>query len=142
MQKKQFGIFELIAPLWTVTKKELTIYLEKIAPEHHSKQGSPTAYDRGDHNRDINYFLADTLTSICPGIGFTMFQGVAGFNRRMAPKLSSFFVCHNCGAHYQDHGEDNEPAHNQLYCNTCSHFIALGEIEPIALVRGLAPEKR
>lgn len=57
VQKKQWGDFTLISPLWTVTKKELTIYLELVAPKHHSKQGSPTDYDRGDHNRDINYFM-------------------------------------------------------------------------------------
>lgn len=134
MQKKEFGPFELVAPLWTITKKELTIYLEQVAPDSHSSQGSPTAYDRGDHNRDINYFLADTLSSICPGIGFTMFQGLADYNRRFAPKASRFLSCKNCGASYQNHNEEEIPAHNHLYCQTCSHFIALGEIRPIAIV--------
>lgn len=43
---KTWGEFIHTSPLWTITKKELTLYLKFVAPETHSKQGSPTDYDR------------------------------------------------------------------------------------------------
>ncbi|NDL00241.1 hypothetical protein GPY23_15145 [Photorhabdus bodei] len=73
---KTWGEFTHVSPLWTITKKELTLYLKIVAPEHHSKQGSPTDYDRGDHNRDINYFIADLLSGVWPGLGFNFFESL------------------------------------------------------------------
>jgi tRNA(Ile)-lysidine synthase TilS/MesJ len=130
-QEKKWGDFSLISPLWTITKKELTIYLNIIAPKKHSSQGSPTDFDRGDHNRDINYFAADLLTSTIPGYGFNLFEG----HKRSSQWKNNitYYKCHNCATTYSNLGI-SLPELNVKYCNTCLSLIKNGEIERLRIV--------
>lgn len=75
--EKTWGPYSQIFPLWPITKKELTLYLEYIAPPKHSAQGPPIFIDTGDHNRDLHYFLADHLQTLWPGFPLHLFHGIA-----------------------------------------------------------------
>ena len=122
MQRKSLGNFDLIFPLWSITKKELTIYLDLIAPQSHSTQSNPSQYDRGDHNRDIHYFLADTLSTLYPGIGYSLFIGHAEFNQRYVKK-TTFYKCSNCQSTFpESHDLDNN------LCFACDYFYRVGEL--------------
>lgn len=123
MQKKRFGDFELFFPLWAVTKKELTIYLSLVAPNHQSRQSYPTQYDRGDHNRDIHYFLADMLSNIYPGIGFSLFDAYQKFNSSYELKKEKFLFCDNCSATFPTNNQREE-----ILCTACDYFKQIGEI--------------
>lgn len=70
--QKRNGSSTLLHPLWTLTKKEITTYLEVIAPAHNT-QGSPTEFDRGSPSRDIFYLLADTIQTLWPGAAVHLF---------------------------------------------------------------------
>lgn len=129
MQKKNLGQFQLIFPLWAITKKELTIYLNLVAPNHHSGQSNPTQYDRGDHNRDIHYFLADMLSTLYPGIGHSLFTAYKEFNQRYGVKPKHFFSCGNCGAVFTDYNVLNSDLKYQILCSTCDYFTQIDEIE-------------
>jgi tRNA(Ile)-lysidine synthase TilS/MesJ len=124
MQKKQFGDFELFFPLWAITKKELTIYLSLIAPNHQSKQSNPTQYDRGDHNRDIHYFLADMMSTLYPGIGFSLFEAYEKFNSSYELKKEKFLSCSNCLATFPESSQKED----SFLCSTCDYFNQIGEI--------------
>ena len=131
--KKSWGKFELISPLWTITKKELTIYLEYVAPVLHTKQGSPTDYDRGDHNRDINYFMSDILQSIYPGIGHVFFESLCQLQKNYQFSKPSFYECKNCGITYNDKyskGDTIDPN----YCTHCLYLQSLGEIDKLKII--------
>lgn len=125
MQHKTFGQFDLFFPLWAITKKELTIYLSLIAPHHQSKQSNPTQYDRGDHNRDIHYFLADMLSNLYPGIGFSLFEAHAKFNSDYVLNKEKFCICSNCLSTFP---EDLNEVEASTLCSTCAYFAQIGEI--------------
>lgn len=129
MQKKNWGSFQLTFPLWSITKKELTIYLSLIAPNHHSEQSNPTQYDRGDHNRDIHYFLADTLSTLYPGIGYSLFTAYKEFNQRYGAHAKHFFNCNNCGAVFANSPLPNIDINSRTLCSTCDYFMQINEIE-------------
>lgn len=130
MQKKYLGQFQLAFPLWSITKKELTIYLNLVAPNHHSEQSNPTQYDRGDHNRDIHYFLADMLSTLYPGIGHSFFAAYQDFNERYEVKPKQFFTCDNCSTTFTDYSLPDSQPHSQTLCSTCEYFTKIDEIEP------------
>ncbi|MBC8951860.1 hypothetical protein [Xenorhabdus sp. PB62.4] len=104
-----------------------------VAPERHSKQGSPTDYDRGDHNRDINYFIADLLSGVWPGLGFNFFESLERLNKNYAIARPKYEVCNNCGITYTHaYGDDTD---NRKYKHVCSHCSYLMEVGEISLVR-------
>ncbi|MCW7549382.1 hypothetical protein OO184_15930 [Photorhabdus sp. APURE] len=126
---KTWGEFTHVSPLWTITKKELTLYLKIVAPEHHSKQGSPTDYDRGDHNRDINYFIADLLSGVWPGLGFNFFESLERLYKNYNIENPKYDVCDNCGITYTyAYGDDFDNRKFRHVCNHCSYLIEIGEI--------------
>lgn len=129
MQKKNLGPFQLVFPLWSITKKELTLYLNLVAPHHHSGQSNPTQYDRGDHNRDIHYFLADMLSTLYPGIGHSLFSAYKEFNQRYEIEPKQFFKCCNCQATFADYNVSNLSINSQTLCSTCEYFTKINEIE-------------
>ncbi len=129
MQKKHLGQFQLVFPLWSITKKELTIYLNLIAPNHHSGQSNPTQYDRGDHNRDIHYFLADMLSTLYPGIGHSLFAAYQDFNQRYEIQQKQFITCGNCHATFTDYHLSDSKLQSQVLCSTCEYFTKIDEIE-------------
>src|SRR3989338_5240865 len=128
VQRKTWGDFTIVSPLWTITKKELTIYLEQIAPPKHSKQGSPTDYDRGDHNRDINYFMADLLSACYPALGFSFFESLEQLNKNMGYKKPTFFQCRNCGITYDDRFMQGTLI-DKHFCEQCLFFQQEGELD-------------
>lgn len=133
--KKQWGDFTLISPLWMVTKKELTIYLEIIAPKSHSKQGSPTDFDRGDHNRDITYFIADLLSSVHPGFGYLMFNGLEEMHKNFSIKEPDYLRCNNCGITYNNVLLQGQEI-NTVFCDHC---IFLKEVDELNLLQCIEP---
>ena len=125
--RKTWGPFDLIYPLWGITKKELTIYLNCVAPHKHSAQGSPTAYDRGGHNRDIQYFIADSLQTLWPGFSYHAFEGYQKLMRNAAVNIEHC-QCTNCqGVYLKTKSEDSN--HNDDLCYLCSLLIELDQIE-------------
>lgn len=133
--KKQWGNFTLISPLWTITKKELTIYLEMVAPKSHSKQGSPTDFDRGDHNRDITYFIADLLSSVHPGFGYLMFNGLEEMHKNFSIKEPDYLRCNNCGITYNNVLLQGQEI-NTVFCDHC---IFLKEVDELNLLQCIEP---
>ncbi len=133
--KKQWGDFTLISPLWTVTKKELTIYLEIVAPKSHSKQGSPTDFDRGDHNRDITYFIADLLSSVHPGFGYLMFNGLEEMHKNFSIKEPDYLKCNNCGITYNNVLLQGQEI-NTVFCDHC---IFLKEVDELNFLQCIEP---
>ncbi|AUL97474.1 hypothetical protein [Vibrio vulnificus] len=132
---RTWGDFTHVSPLWTITKKELTLYLKLVAPETHSKQGSPTDYDRGDHNRDINYFIADLLSSVWPGFGFNIFESLERFTKNYDVKKPKYDTCTNCNITYTHaYGEDLDQRRYKHVCNHCSHLMEIGEISVLKRV--------
>lgn len=126
---KTWGEFTHTSPLWTITKKELTLYLKFVAPETHSKQGSPTDYDRGDHNRDINYFMIDLLSGLWPGLGFNFFESLERLNKNYNIQKTEYETCSNCGITYTHaYGKDIDQRKFIHVCNHCSHLMSVGEI--------------
>ncbi|MED2974243.1 hypothetical protein P4361_18600 [Fictibacillus sp. B-59209] len=95
--KKSFGRFDLIYPLWSISKKELTLYLEAMVPQH-NKQGSPSIFERGAFSRDIYYLVADTIETILPGAGMQLFLAQKMTNEFLKPYQYS--ECKNCGVTY------------------------------------------
>ncbi len=129
VQKKMWGDFTLVSPLFTIMKKELTLYLKLVAPQTHSRQGSPTDYDRGDHNRDINYFMADLLSGVYPGVGFSFFESLERMHKNYDIKQPEFEICSNCEITYSHaFGEDMDQREYKHVCSHCSHLISIGEI--------------
>jgi tRNA(Ile)-lysidine synthase TilS/MesJ/sulfur carrier protein ThiS len=116
---KSWGSFQLIYPLWGITKKELTIYLECVAPKKHSSQGSPTEFDRGGFNRDIQYFVADSVQTLWPAFSYHAFEGY----QRLVGKKAAIPSrrCENCGGtfalyHQEAHEAAGEP---ETRCHLC-----------------------
>jgi tRNA(Ile)-lysidine synthase TilS/MesJ len=132
---KTWGKFTHTSPLWTITKKELTLYLKFVAPETHSKQGSPTDFDRGDHNRDINYFMVDLLSGLWPGLGFNMFESLERLNKNYSFTRPEYEECPNCGITYTHaYGKDTDIRKFPHVCSHCSHLMSIGEISPVTKV--------
>jgi len=121
---KKWGEFELIYPLWPITKKELTLYLEAIVPEHNT-QGSPTEFDRGALNRDIYYLLADTIGTIFPGAAYQLFKGHQKETREFLKPLE-YKKCVNCGSVYNNsyNNQQNEEDDSDA-CDLCKLFDKL-----------------
>lgn len=129
---KTWGDFTHTSPLWTITKKELTLYLKFVAPETHSKQGSPTDFDRGDHNRDINYFIIDLLSGLWPGLGFNFFESLERLNHNYNFIRPEYKICPNCGITYtRAYGKDIDNRRFLHVCSHCSHLMNIGEIAHI-----------
>lgn len=98
--KRTYGDFTLIYPLWNISKKELTLYLEEIAKEH-NYQGSPSRFERGALSRDIYYFIVDTLETINPGISYQIIEAQKIFKNNFL-KTFEYKRCENCGCTYTD----------------------------------------
>lgn len=133
---KTWGDFTHTSPLWTITKKELTLYLKFIAPDSHSKQGSPTDFDRGDHNRDINYFIVDLLSGVWPGLGFNFFESLERLNKNYKFSRPEYDICPSCSITYTHaYGKDIDDRKFTHVCSHCSHLIKIGEIPPLIAVK-------
>lgn len=121
--QKSWGHFQFIYPLWAITKKELTIYLELVAPEAHSSQGSPAHFDRGGMNRDIQYFLSDSVQTLWPGFSFHAFEGYSQLMR--STNFSQLHhQCPHCKGIY--FAEDQQ---EERICHLCEHLFDLKQVQ-------------
>lgn len=120
---RNYGDFKLIYPLWPVSKKELTLYLEAINKAH-NKQGSPSTFERGALSRDIYYFMIDTLETICPGISYQLMEATK-ISTANSLKPIKYKTCQNCGTTYS--ADYEAPAERTFerkegLCDLCNMF--------------------
>jgi len=114
--RKRNGASTLIHPLWTLSKKEITTYLEALTP-HHNTQGSPTEFDRGAPSRDIFYLLADTIQALWPGAPGHLFLNHRESSDRAAKNMS-FARCSYCSADIDVSTADPMPKGD--ICDSCT----------------------
>lgn len=125
--RKSWGPFELIYPLWGITKKELTLYLEVVAPAAHCAQGSPTAYDRGGHNRDVQYLVADSLQTLWPGFSYHVFEGYQKLFAQAAIAVRHR-QCRNCQGVYVVREAGSQQSESN-FCHLCEMLDDVGQLE-------------
>ncbi len=71
-------------PLFRITKKELTLYLEIVAPEL-NRQGTPGRFTTGPQERSMAYAITDHLHDLWPGIDYYVFEAyIDQFAERMS----------------------------------------------------------
>lgn len=120
---RKFGSHEIIYPIWSISKKELTLYLEAIAQEH-NHQGSPSKFERGAMSRDIYYFIVDTLETICPGISYQIVESNKIISKNYT-KDYSYKNCTVCGCTFtNDYNGINtgKEKYESDICDLCSMF--------------------
>lgn len=118
--KKKYGHFDLIYPLWPITKKELTLYLEAVVPEH-NRQGSPTEFDRGALSRDIFYLIVDTLETILPGAAMQLFKA-HDHEQKVFHKELEYKTCCNCKSQYCTSYIKSQEKRVKGVCDLCDLF--------------------
>jgi tRNA(Ile)-lysidine synthase TilS/MesJ len=70
---RRVGDFEYIFPIYRLTKKELTIYLELVDPTL-NRQGTPGRFTTGPGERSLAYAVTDNLYELWPGIDYYLFE--------------------------------------------------------------------
>lgn len=118
--KRTIGELEYVFPLFRITKKELTLYLEIVAPEL-NRQGTPGRFTTGPQERSMAYAITDHLYDLWPGIDYYVFEAYRSF----AERLGSFEhdQCRTCGASYLPQPGTHNP---KALCDVC-HFFAMRE---------------
>jgi tRNA(Ile)-lysidine synthase TilS/MesJ/sulfur carrier protein ThiS len=117
---RTIGDLRYVFPLFRVTKKELTLYLEIVAPEL-NRQGTPGRFTTGPQERSMAYAITDHLYDLWPGIDYYVFQAYQSMTERLS--LPEHDVCRVCGAAYQPQPGVNNP---KALCDVC-HFFAMNE---------------
>lgn len=91
---REIGDFRYTFPLYRITKKELTLYLELVAPEW-NRQGAPGRFTTGPDERSMSYAIADHLLELWPGADYYAFSGFAEMQKYFVPQ--ELQLCTNCG---------------------------------------------
>lgn len=113
---REIGGMRYIFPLYRVTKKELTLYLELVAPEL-NRQGTPGRFTTGPDERSMSYAITDHLFDLWPGIDYYLFSSFENMQRYMFPMLES--NCRICeGVYLMQEGVSNAPD----LCDVCDFF--------------------
>jgi tRNA(Ile)-lysidine synthase TilS/MesJ len=113
---REIGQLRYVFPLYRVTKKELTLYLELVAPEL-NRQGTPGRFTTGPDERSMSYAIADHLIDLWPGIDYYLFSAFENMQRYMFPFVES--TCLICGGVYLlQEGVPNPAA----VCDVCDFF--------------------
>jgi tRNA(Ile)-lysidine synthase TilS/MesJ len=94
---RHLGPIRHVFPLYRVTKKELTLYLEFVAVEL-SRQGAPGQFTTGPDERSMAYAVTDWLYDLWPGIDYYVFASFANTQRYSFPMVEQ--VCRTCGGIY------------------------------------------
>lgn len=116
--KRRVGGFSYIFPLYRTTKKELTLYLELVAPEL-NQQGRPGRFTTGPAERSLAYAVTDHLLDLWPGMDHYLFSAFENVQRSMMPPNEE--TCAVCGATYfAQEGVDNPVTR----CDVCDFFAA------------------
>lgn len=114
--KRRIGHFNYVFPLYRITKKELTLYLELVAPEL-NRQGSPGKFTTGPEERSLAYAITDHLYDLWPGIDYYLFKAFENMQEFMIPRQHE--KCANCGASILklSHKENVN-----VLCDVCDEF--------------------
>ncbi len=118
--KRTIGLLEYVFPLFRITKKELTLYLEIVAPEL-NRQGTPGRFTTGPQERSMAYAITDHLYDLWPGIDYYVFEAFRSFAERMGTLEHD--ECRTCGASYLPQPGVRGP---KGLCDVC-HFFAMRE---------------
>ncbi|MFC5906272.1 hypothetical protein [Streptacidiphilus monticola] len=94
---RELGGMRYVFPLYRITKKELTLYLELVAPEL-NRQGAPGRFTTGPDERSLAYAMADHLYDLWPGIDYYVFNAFENVQRSLLPAVEDH--CRNCGGTY------------------------------------------
>lgn len=113
---REIGGMRYIFPLYRVTKKELTLYLELVAPEL-NRQGTPGRFTTGPDERSMSYAITDHLFDLWPGVDYYLFSAFEAMQRYMFPMIES--TCRICtGVYLLQEGVPNAPD----LCDVCDFF--------------------
>lgn len=122
---REIGGMRYIFPLFRVTKKELTLYLELVAPEL-NRQGTPGRFTTGPDERSMSYAITDHLFDLWPGIDYYLFSAFENMQRYMFPMVEA--ECRVCGGVYLlQEAVSNAPD----LCDVCD-FFARRELTTVA----------
>lgn len=114
---REIGPFRYVFPLFQITKKELTLYLELVAPEL-NRQGPPGRFTTGPGERSLAYAMADHLYTLWPGIDYYVFEAFERMQSYMRPPIEA--TCQVCGATMLvDNSAKAIPA---AMCDVCDYF--------------------
>ena len=113
---RELGEFRYVFPLYRITKKELTLYLELVAPEL-NRQGAPGRFATGPDERSMAYAIADHLYDLWPGIDYYLFSAFENVQRSLLPIVDD--VCRVCGGRYLCQEGVRNPAG---LCDVCGFF--------------------
>jgi tRNA(Ile)-lysidine synthase TilS/MesJ/sulfur carrier protein ThiS len=94
---RQIGKLRYDFPLFRITKKELTLYLELVAPDL-NRQGTPGRFTTGPGERSMAYALTDHLLDLWPGVDYYIFDAYRQLSERF--ELAVYDECRVCGAAY------------------------------------------
>lgn len=94
---REIGGMRYVFPLYRITKKELTMYLELVAPEL-NQQGTPGRFTTGPEERSMAYAIADHLYDLWPGIDYYLFNAFENVQHSMKPAAED--TCRICKVHY------------------------------------------
>jgi tRNA(Ile)-lysidine synthase TilS/MesJ/sulfur carrier protein ThiS len=117
---RTIGELRYVFPLFRITKKELTLYLELVAPEL-NRQGTPGRFTTGPGERSMAYAITDHLYDLWPGIDYYVFEAYQALSKRMV--LDAHDECRTCGAAYLPQPGTHNP---KALCDVC-HFFAMNE---------------
>jgi tRNA(Ile)-lysidine synthase TilS/MesJ/sulfur carrier protein ThiS len=113
---REIGGLRFVYPLYRITKKELTLYLELVSPEL-NRQGTPGRFTTGPDERSMSYAVADHLYDLWPGIDYYLFEAFTTMQRYMFPTVER--DCRCCeGVYLVQEGVPN-PAD---LCDVCGFF--------------------
>jgi tRNA(Ile)-lysidine synthase TilS/MesJ len=113
---REFAGLRYIFPLYRITKKELTLYLELVAPEL-NRQGTPGRFTTGPDERSMAYAITDHLFDLWPGIDYYLFASFENMQRYMFPMVED--TCRVCGGVYLLQEGTTNPSQ---ICDVCDFF--------------------
>ncbi len=117
---REIGSLRYVFPLYRITKKELTLYLEIVAPEL-TRQGTPGRFTTGPDERSLAYAVADHLYDLWPGIDYYLVQAFTTSQRFMLPLLEE--ACGICeGVYLLQEGVPNPEG----LCDICGFLSKQG----------------
>lgn len=111
-------------PLYRITKKELTLYLELTAPEL-NRQGTPGRFTTGPQERSMAYAVTDHLYDLWPGIDYYLFDAFTTMQAYAAPAEES--RCQICGTSYLLVESMPNPS---KCCDVCDIFLRQELVRP------------
>lgn len=114
--RREIGGMQYVFPLYRITKKELTLYLELVAPEL-NRQGTPGRFTTGPDERSMSYAVTDHLFDLWPGVDYYLFSAFENMQRYMFPMVEA--KCRYCaGVYLLQEGMPNAAD----VCDVCDFF--------------------